>query len=139
MQVLPIVLDTNIALDLLLYQDPAVAALRKALSNGDMRAIATAAMHAELTRVLDYPHIAQRRVKDNLNPEIILKQWLNWTQLVPAAPRCQVICKDPDDQMFIDLAVQHACPLLSKDHEVLKLQKRLSLLGVNVSREWLGP
>jgi predicted nucleic acid-binding protein len=138
MQAQLIVVDTNIALDLLLYQDPAVVALRNALSKGDLQAIATTAMQAELTRVLDYPHIAQRRIKDDLSLEIILRQWLSWTQLQPIAPRSGVICKDPDDQMFIDLAVQHACPLLSKDHEVLKLQKRLSLLGVKVSREWPG-
>ena len=40
------------------------------------------------------------------------------------------MCKDPDDQQFIDLAVQHGAILLSKDQAVLRLRKRLMALGV---------
>jgi predicted nucleic acid-binding protein len=41
-----------------------------------------------------------------------------------------VTCKDPDDQKFIDLAVAHQAHLLSKDHAVLCMQKRLLSLRV---------
>jgi predicted nucleic acid-binding protein len=44
-----------------------------------------------------------------------------------------VRCRDPDDQMFIDLAVAHRAVLLSKDALVLRLAKRLLPLGVVVS------
>ena len=47
---------------------------------------------------------------------------------VEVAPRAPVVCKDPDDQKFIDLAVAHRCLLLSKDAEVLKMRKRLERL-----------
>jgi predicted nucleic acid-binding protein len=37
------------------------------------------------------------------------------------------------DQKFIDLAVAHRCLLLSKDHEVLRMRKRLARLQVTAS------
>jgi predicted nucleic acid-binding protein len=52
---------------------------------------------------------------------------------VDPAPRASAICKDPDDQQFIDLAVQHGALLLSKDRAVLNLRKRLLALGVQAS------
>ena len=44
------------------------------------------------------------------------------------APRASAVCKDPDDQKFIDLAVAHKSTLLSKDNAVLFMAKRLSAL-----------
>ena len=55
-----LVLDTNIALDVFVFQDPAADALRSAMEAGHTRWIATDAMRDELQRVLDYPHIARR-------------------------------------------------------------------------------
>jgi predicted nucleic acid-binding protein len=52
---------------------------------------------------------------------------------VPPAARAPVRCRDPDDQIFIDLAVAHRAELLSKDALVLRLRKRLAALGVLVA------
>ena len=49
---------------------------------------------------------------------------------VDVAPRAPLRCKDPDDQRFIDLALAHQAGLLSKDHAVLSMAKRLRVLGV---------
>jgi predicted nucleic acid-binding protein len=54
------------------------------------------------------------------------------------APRSAVVCKDPDDQKFIDLAVAHSAILLSKDKLVLKLRTRLTAFGVKTTAEWSG-
>jgi predicted nucleic acid-binding protein len=48
---------------------------------------------------------------------------------VDVAPKASITCKDPDDQRFIDLAVTHQCLVLSKDHAVLTMAKRLRALG----------
>ena len=55
-----VVLDTNIALDVLLFQEPQAEPLRAALQAGHVRWLATARMREELQRVLAYPHIAAR-------------------------------------------------------------------------------
>ena len=55
-------------------------------------------------------------------------------RLVAVSPKSRLTCSDPDDQRFIDLAVQHRAPLLSKDKAVLAMTQRLQSLGVRVTR-----
>jgi hypothetical protein len=47
-------------------------------------------------------------------------------------PRAPCVCKDPDDQVFIDLAVAQRALLISKDQQVLTMRKRLAAQGVVV-------
>ena len=128
-----IVIDTNIALDLLVFNDPACAPLQAALNAGELRWLATTAMRDELARVLGYPKIAPRLVYYRRTPETVLADFDRQTQRVEPAARTTVVCKDPDDQIFIDLAVAHRAPLRSKDRAVRVLRKRLAVLGVEVS------
>ncbi len=132
-----VVIDTQIVLDLLLFNDPAAAPLRAALASGQLRWIATAHMRNELERVLHYPHIASRVAFYQRQPADILAQRDALIHHTHApAPRCPYICKDPDDQCFIDLAVAHQALLLSKDKQVLKLRKRLAKQGITASSQW---
>lgn len=130
---MPIVLDTNVVLDLLVFDDPATPALQQALSEGALRWIATPVMREELARVLLYPHIAARLDYYRLSADDVLAAFDRHVQRVDVAPRAPMVCRDPDDQKFIDLAVAHRAALLSKDHAVLKLRKRLTLQGVPVA------
>lgn len=131
-----LVLDTNIALDLFVFQDAATEALRTAVERADGAWIATAAMREELVRVLDYPQIA-RRLKAKTQPaQDVLDAFDRCTRLVPEAPKAAYTCKDPDDQKFIDLAAAHRATLVSKDDAVLCMAKRLARVGVHVCREW---
>ncbi len=128
----PIVLDTNVVLDLLIFSDPATPPLEAALAAGELQWIATPVMREELARVLAYPHIVGRLAYYQLGAADVLAAFDRQAQLVEVAPKAPMSCKDPDDQKFIDLAVAHQAPLLSKDHAVLKLRKRLTLHGVPV-------
>jgi putative PIN family toxin of toxin-antitoxin system len=125
-----IVLDTNIVLDLLVFKDPATLPLQQALQARRLRWIATAAMREELSRVLAYPQIVPRLAYYQLGADAVLAAFDRQALRVETAPRVAVVCKDPDDQKFIDLAVAHRARLLSKDHAVLRLRKRLQALGV---------
>ncbi|MBX9872664.1 MAG: putative toxin-antitoxin system toxin component, PIN family [Burkholderiaceae bacterium] len=129
----PIVLDTNVVLDLLVFDDPATPALQQALDEGALRWIATPVMREELARVLEYPHLVVRLDHYRLSADDVLAAFDRQVQRVDVAPRAPMVCRDPDDQKFIDLAVAHRAALLSKDHAVLKLRKRLTLQGVPVA------
>jgi putative PIN family toxin of toxin-antitoxin system len=129
----PIVLDTNVVLDLLVFDDPATPALQQALADGALRWIATPVMREELARVLLYPHLVARLDYYRLRAEDVLAAFDRQVQRVEVAPKAPMVCRDPDDQKFIDLAVAHRAALLSKDHAVLKLRKRLTLQGVAVA------
>lgn len=125
-----LVLDTNVVLDLLVFRDPAAAALDDGLACGRLRWIATAAMRDELERVLGYAAVARRLAAAGRSPQQVLHDFDARSQRVAAPGRAAVTCSDPDDQCFIDLAVHHACTLLSKDAAVLALAPRLAGLGV---------
>jgi len=133
-----IVIDTNVLLDIWVYSDQATPALLKALESGQLRWLATAPMREELLRVLDYAHIAKRREKDGLSLQAVMQAFDRLSVPAAQAPRSAFVCKDPDDQKFIDLAVAHTATLLSKDKLVLKLGKRLKSVGVKTAAVWLA-
>ena len=129
-----VVLDTNIVLDLWLYQDPATPALLKALENKSVQWLATPVMRDELERVLAYVHITQRLALSQVTAEDILAHFDAHAQLMPIAAKAMFVCKDGDDQKFIDLAAQHKTQLISKDKAVLTMRNRMARLGVAVGK-----
>jgi len=131
-----VVLDTNIVLDLWLYQDPATPALQSALGDKTVRWLATQVMRDELERVLAYPHIVARMTASIITAEHILNRFDAHAQLMPIAAKAQFVCKDADDQKFIDLAAAHTAQLISKDKAVLTLRNRMARLGVAVARSF---
>jgi putative PIN family toxin of toxin-antitoxin system len=124
-----IILDTNIVLDLLVFDDAATGPLREALHGGQLQWIATAPMRDELERVLAYPQIVKRLQYYGKTAAQVLEATDALVLTMAVAPKASVTCKDPDDQKFIDLAVVHRCGILSKDHAVLCMHKRLVALG----------
>ncbi|MDO5626351.1 MAG: putative toxin-antitoxin system toxin component, PIN family [Pseudomonadota bacterium] len=132
----PLVIDTNCVLDVWVFQDPAAAALRHALLAQRVRWLATAAMRAELARVLGYPQIAKRLAPHGPPAREVLAAFDRHAMLTGPAPSTPVRCRDPDDQCFIDLAVAHRAQLISKDARVTGLARRLAPLGVRVQRVW---
>ena len=126
----PVVLDTNIVLDLLVFNDAASAPLKQALEFGELDWLATQPMRDELARVLTYPQIIPRLKFYELTAEVVLAAFDQQTKIVEIAPKSPVTCSDADDQKFIDLAVAHQALLLSKDQHVLSMQKRLLAQGI---------
>ena len=125
-----IVLDTNIVLDAFVFDDPATQPLKLALAARTMQWIATKSMRDELARVLGYPKIVVRLALCQRAAADVLAQFDGQAQWLDSAPKASVTCRDPDDQMFIDLAVAHKATLLSKDRAVLCMAKRLLALDV---------
>lgn len=131
-----IVLDTNIVLDLFVFNDPASQTLKQALQGGQVRWIATLTMRDELERVLAYPQIVPRLTFYGLRAADVLLQFDRLAQLEPTAPKAPLRCSDADDQKFIDLAMARQTVLLSKDRAVLGMKKRLAAMGVRVQTQY---
>lgn len=125
-----VVIDTNVVLDLFVFDDPACTVWHVALREGRATWLASEAMRDELQRVLDYPHIARRL--GVAGAPAVLEAFDRHTRRVDPAPKAAFTCRDPDDQRFIDLAVAHNALLLSKDAQVLALARRLARIGVRV-------
>lgn len=133
-----LVLDTNIILDLFVFNDPDLATLKPALlaglENKQLNWIATQDMRIELERVLTYPKITPRMAFYQITAADVLDKFDLLATLVEPAPKAKWMCKDPDDQRFIDLAVQHKATLLSKDQAVLCMAKRMLTAGAVVQK-----
>ena len=127
------VLDTNIVLDLWIFDDPRTQGLRNALSQGRLHWIATASMREELRRVLSYTHLVARMQQSDRTADAVLQAFDERVTLMEDAPKASCTCKDPDDQKFIDLSIAHRALLLSKDAQVLCMRRRLERQGVTLN------
>lgn len=118
----PIVLDCNCWLDLLVFRDPCVEALRNLLERGEVIAAICSGMRQELIQVLSRPWIHNR-----CNPDAVIQDYdrLASMQTTPHSKASSLVCSDPDDQVFLDLALQaRASHLISKDRQLLRLAKK---------------
>ena len=129
-EVRPVVLDTNIVLDVLVFDDAATGWVKVALATKQLNWLATRPMRDELIRVLAYPLIMKRLLRGQSSAEEVLIQFDAQALIVDVASPARLRCSDPDDQKFIDLAVCHKATLLSKDKALLCLSKRLLALDV---------
>jgi putative PIN family toxin of toxin-antitoxin system len=122
-----LVLDTNVWLDWLVFEDPDVAPLKAAVTAGRAEVFVDEASEAELARVLAYPfgnktltveaqaaclaecrRVARRGDSERVNGEL----------------RPLPLCSDPDDQKFLDLAFScGAAFLVTRDRDLLELSR----------------
>lgn len=128
-----VVLDTNIVLDVFVFDEPSLQVLKAALLARQLDWIATPSMRDELQRVLGYPNIVRWLSKTGKRAEQVLSEADAHWHMLPESAVASARCRDPDDQKFIDLAVAHTALLLSKDHAVLRLIPLLHMQGITVS------
>jgi len=133
---LPIViLDTNALLDWRVFKDPAAHPLAALLDSRQVRWLASPAMQTE------WGHVWPRSVFVPWQPDPALTTTVfEHAEMVDEPPRGPLKCKDPDDQVFIDLALHvKARWLFTKDAALLKLARRARLQGVAVTslQKWV--
>ena len=127
MAIKTLILDTNIVLDLLVFQDPRANWIRDGIARGQFELIYSSEMLLELTAVIARPQFAQSAYDQST----VLSSWTQMAIHKPTPPRCSFRCDDPDDQAFIDLAYHYRpSQLLSKDRKVLQMQRTLGEHGV---------
>ncbi|MBA5687526.1 putative toxin-antitoxin system toxin component, PIN family [Rugamonas apoptosis] len=124
-----IVLDTNVCLDLFVFNDPRWSALLAAIESGAVEAITREDCRAEYRVVLHYPHLPLDEASRPLSEarfDALIK--------VVAPPVSGVrlpVCSDRDDQKFLELARDaQADILITKDKALLKLARRLAKAGM---------
>jgi len=132
-----LILDTNIVLDWLVFNDSSTHALQAALVAGRIEAMAHRMTLDELCRVLAYPNLQldpalQRTLFAkycDYAVNVELPQFARQNLLLPAG---FPMCRDTDDQPFLALAFHTKATLVSKDKAVLRLRKSASRFGVSI-------
>jgi len=118
-----LVLDTNVVLDLLHFEDACAQPILEALQNGRAHCAVTGATLEELRRVLNYPEFELAPARQGT----LLERYQSLARTVAplSSPVELPLCSDPDDQKFLELAASsQACALVSKDRALLKLRRR---------------
>ena len=138
-----IVLDTNVCLDLFVFDDPRVARLRDALRGGEVEAMTDVPCREEWRRVLAYPALAlpetrQAAALAAFDRLMTRSDEHGLTAPVERLPRC----RDPDDQKFLELALRSGTRwLLTRDDHLLALARRTAREGwfaILTPQEWMA-
>lgn len=114
-----VVFDTNVLLDLFVFNDFRAMHLKQALIEGKIDALATPATLEEFADVIARPLFSL----DQVQQEQIIHQWQGLAKVMDDnnLVKSPWVCQDPDDQVFLDLAfTARPCTLISKDNEVLR-------------------
>ncbi|WP_284320099.1 putative toxin-antitoxin system toxin component, PIN family [Dyella acidisoli] len=124
------VLDTNVCLDLFVFDDPQCAPLLAAVHAGEIELVTREDCRSEWLAVLAYP---QLKLDEKRRAQFIEMFDAHVRKLPPSAlsdvtlPRC----RDRDDQKFLELAYQAgAVALLTRDDELLRLARRAKRDGL---------
>ncbi len=123
-----IVLDTNIWLDRLVFNDSGLSHLKLAAKEKRVDIFIDAACEAELERVLGYD-LARHRLDAAAQAACLAEFRRSATRVDTPAPEADrkalARCQDPDDQKFLELALAvRADALITKDHKLLELARR---------------
>ncbi len=121
---LALVLDTNVVLDWLLFGNPHAALIGRLIQHRAAHWWVTPSILGELEHMLSF----QFATVDPARRAEVLTMAGRWAQLraaPPPGPASGLRCSDPDDQKFLDLALDlpRAC-LLSRDKALLRLRRR---------------
>ena len=121
---LRLVLDTNVWLDWLVFDDASIKPIQNLVEAGKAEIIIDSECDAELVRVLAYP--LQKWTLDAGAQTDCINRFRSVARRVITLPAGILpACRDPDDQKFLLLAAgcQAYC-LITKDRALLKLAKR---------------
>jgi putative PIN family toxin of toxin-antitoxin system len=118
-----IVLDTDVVLSALLFQSSALSRFRTLWQRGTLEPLVSADTTTELLRVLGYPKF---KLTEDERHEL-LHEYLPYATVVkpsehPNALNRLPICRDPSDEMFLELAqAGDATFLVTGDRDLLDL------------------
>lgn len=117
---LRLVLDTHIWLEWLLWRSPRIDPLRAGVAAGFLQLYYSSASLDEWQRVLGYPQFA---LADEQIQALVAELQSLAQNCEPEAELASLPqCRDPDDQKFLELAVQcQANFLISRDKKLIKI------------------
>ncbi len=130
-----VVFDTNVLLDLFVFNDFRVLHLKQALIEGKIDALATPATLEEFADVIARPLFSL----DHAQQEQIFLHWQGLARVIDDKNllKSPWVCQDPDDQVFLDLAfTAKPCTLISKDNEVLRFANKAALEQILITADY---
>ncbi|SDG55269.1 MULTISPECIES: putative toxin-antitoxin system toxin component, PIN family [unclassified Duganella] len=135
-----VVIDTNVCLDLFVFNDPRWAKLVSAIERGEIEAVTRSDCRDEYNIVLHYKHLP---LDEDSRPLAAAR--FDALIKVVAPPESGIklpVCSDKADQKFLEIARDaQAEVLITKDKALLKLARRLAREGmfkVMLPEKWIA-
>ena len=137
-----LVLDTNVWIDWLVFDDPAIAPLKAAHQDGRIQIVINEACLQELNAVLAYPEFKLDDTQKGNNLAHVDRCAIRHDDQRPICPTTLPRCSDPDDQKFLELACDaQADWLITRDKALLRVRrKKLEAAGFRIGTpmQWAG-
>ena len=130
-----VIFDTNVLLDLFVFNDFRALHVKQALIDGKIKALTTPNTLEEFADVISRPLFSL----DEAQQEQINLQWQNLARVMDdqSLSKAPWACNDPDDQVFLDLAyTARPCTLISKDNEVLRFVNKAAIEQVLITADY---
>ena len=119
-----LVLDTNVWIDWLVFDDPSVAPLKAARREGRIQIVIDEACLRELNAVLAYPEFRLDDTQKMNHLAEVDRCTMRHDDQRPARSIALPRCSDPDDQKFLELARDaQADWLITKDKALLRIRR----------------
>ena len=120
-----LILDTNVWLDWLVFDDASVATIKSAVAEDRAQVFIDAACEAELERALGYD-LGKRTVDIAACIALCRRVARRIDSAAPEEERARLpACRDPDDQKFLEAALAaRAGFLVTRDRALLDLARR---------------
>jgi putative PIN family toxin of toxin-antitoxin system len=136
-----VLLDTNIVLDALVFNEPDLKTL---CLGAKIQVIAHAVTFDELQRVLAYPnlrleHVAQADILQHYRSLAVpLPMPAGFAREALGLPTNFPHCRDADDQVFLAIAFHAKATLVTRDKALLTMRRRVAKFGVAIQQPaWL--
>ena len=130
-----IVFDTNVLLDLFVFNDFRALHLKQTLIDGKIVALASPKTLEEFAEVIARPIFSLSEAQQ----EQIKLEWHSLARVIAdeGLSKAPWLCQDPDDQVFLDLAYSNKpCTLVSKDNAILRFDKKATSDHVLITADY---
>ncbi len=125
------VIDTQVLLDWLVFADARVARWVGAVTGGEVSWISCPAMRTEFAHMVAHPRFIRWAPQSEQALSIFDRHAVMHADPAASSPRLR--CRDPDDQVFVDLALAHRARwLITRDKALLALARRALPLGLTI-------
>jgi putative PIN family toxin of toxin-antitoxin system len=118
-----IILDTNVVMSALLWRGTPHQLLARLRQREEVQLYSSAALLEELADVLTRPSATKRLALNNQQAHTVLLDYVAALEIMDAPPLPQPVCRDPDDDAVLALALAAAADLVvSGDQDLLVLR-----------------
>jgi putative PIN family toxin of toxin-antitoxin system len=130
-----VVFDTNVLLDIFVFNDFRAIHLKQALIEKQFDALASSQTLEEFADVISRPLFALEPTEQ----ESRLREWQSLAKVLEdtALEVAPWQCQDPDDQVFLNLAyTARPCILISKDNALLRLAHKAAQDNILITSDY---